>query len=433
MIVEDMRMKALDDKAGWVNDRCHNGDELNDKITFGELRRAIKVLKRGKAAGVDEWVNELIKFGGERMEYCLWLMFSKVWENEEIPKDWGRGLIFPLHKKDDNRDPFNYRGISLLSVVGKLFSTILNRRIMEWGEREGILADEQGGFRPGRGCVDQIFSFKEVLRGRKGKKTFCCFIDIKKAYDRVFRAGLWKMVWDKGIRGKMWRVLKCLYADVESSVLVNGRMTGWFSVGVGVRQGCVLSPILFAIFIDGVAEELRELGIGVPVEGEVLSLLMYADDIVLMAECESDLQQMLEVVYNYSKRWRFELSETKTEVVVFGGRVMEEWGGFKIGEKEVKVVKGYRYLGIEVKENLSWGKVKEIMIKSARRAMSATWGLGIQSGCMSVEGGVRIWKTMVRPMMEYAAEVWGDCVWGEAEKIQIHMGKRILGCIYSRT
>lgn len=156
MIVEDMRMKALDDRAGWVNDRCHNGDELNDKITFGELRRAIKVLKRGKAAGVDEWVNELIKFGGERMEYCLWLMFSKVWENEEIPKDWGRGLIFPLHKKDDNRDPFNYRGISLLSVVGKLFSTILNRRIMEWGEREGILADA-GWFQARKGVCRSTF------------------------------------------------------------------------------------------------------------------------------------------------------------------------------------------------------------------------------------------------------------------------------------
>jgi hypothetical protein len=238
---------------------------------------------------------------------------------------------------------------------------------MGWGEREGLLTDEQGGFRPGRGCVDQIFCFWETLRSRRGMKIFCCFIDIKKAYDRVFRAGLWKMVWDKGIRGKMWRVLKCLYGEVESCVLINGMKTDWFPVRVGVRQGCVLSPVLFAIFIDGVAEELRELGIGVPVGDEVLSLLMYADDIVLLAESEEELQNMLGVVYEYSRKWRFELSDKKTEVVVFGGKVKGSWEGFFIGEKKLKIVKGYRYLGIEVRKNMSWKVVKEGMIKKRGR------------------------------------------------------------------
>jgi hypothetical protein len=103
------------------------------------------------------------------------------------------------------------------------------------------------------------------------------------------------------------------------------------------------------------------------VEDEVLSLLKYADDIVLMAECESDLQSMLAVVCRYGKMWRFDLSDTTTEVVIFGGRVMEGWVGFKIGEKEMKVVKGYTYLGIGVKNDLRWGMVREITIKSARR------------------------------------------------------------------
>jgi hypothetical protein len=84
MVVEEMKMRELDERAGWVNDRCENGDELNARITFFELRKAIKGMKRGKAAGVDEWVNELIEFGGERLEYCLWLMFSKVWDQEQV-------------------------------------------------------------------------------------------------------------------------------------------------------------------------------------------------------------------------------------------------------------------------------------------------------------------------------------------------------------
>ena len=113
-----------------------------------------------------------------------------------MPLDWGRGLIVPLYKGDGGKeDCGNYRGIALLSIVGKLFARILNGRLVPFLE-ENELVEEQGGFRRGRGCVDVLYTYSEVVRGRKmeGKSTYCAFIDVKKAYDRVWRDGLEKIV-----------------------------------------------------------------------------------------------------------------------------------------------------------------------------------------------------------------------------------------------
>ena len=127
---------------------------------------------------------------------------------------------------------------------------MLNKRLGQWCEKNNILSDEQAGFRTERSTIDQIFSLSEVVRNRlsQGLETHCCFLDIRKAYDTVFRDGMWKRLLEVGIGGKMWRVLKNIYDKVESCVLVGIERTEWFSVNIGLRQGCVLSPILFDIF-----------------------------------------------------------------------------------------------------------------------------------------------------------------------------------------
>ena len=174
-------------------------------------------------------------------------------------------MIFPIHKEGDKRNPGNYRGISLLSIVGKIYAAVLQERLSKWCEKNGIIVEEQGGFRPGRGCADQIYVLMSIIKNRRGKKTYCCFIDLRKAYDRVWRTGLWKRLWDEGIRGKMWRVIKKMYEGTRNCVIVGEEKTEFFEVEVGVRQGCVLSPILFSIYINGMAKAVKEGGKGIQV------------------------------------------------------------------------------------------------------------------------------------------------------------------------
>jgi len=89
------------------------------------------------------------------------------------------------------------------------------------------------------------------LKNRGQRGTFCCFIDVKKAFDRVFRGGIWHKLFEEGVNGKLWRVLKNIYKTVESCVLINGTLTDWTYLETGVRQGCILSPLLYALFING--------------------------------------------------------------------------------------------------------------------------------------------------------------------------------------
>ena len=140
---------------------------------------------------------------------------------------------------------------------------------MMWSESNNILVEEQGGFRPVRGCPDQLFSLVEILRTRKKTKqhVLLFYRCTRTAFDRVFRAGLWKRLAEEGVRGKMWRVLKSIYKTVESCVRVEGNLTEWFPVDTGVRQGCVLSPLLYTFFINGLVKELNEMNVGIQIEG----------------------------------------------------------------------------------------------------------------------------------------------------------------------
>ena len=227
----------------------------------------------------------------------------KIWRRDHvsctIPNEWMKGIIFPIYKDGDRRIPLNYRGITILCVVSKVYTSILNERLSNWCERNNIIVEEQGGFRRGRSYIDQIFVLAGLLDKRRGKKTFCCFIDLRKAYDRVWRAGLWKRLWDEGIRGKMWRIIKNLYTKVESCVLLGSEKTDFFGIDEGVRQGCVLSPILFSIFINKLATDVINSGLGITVKDSKVALLLYADDIVLIASSRDDLKKGLEIVNNF--------------------------------------------------------------------------------------------------------------------------------------
>lgn len=154
----------------------------------------------------DGIVNELVKFGGEGMIQMMVLLFNWVWENEYAPSRWRKGVVVNLFKKGDKTDPGNYRGITLLSTVGKVFFKMLNSRIVGVLEMERIISEGQAGFREARGCGDHIYTVGSIIQGRKraGKPTHCFFSDVQKAYGTVWRNGLWKKLATNGKTGKMW-------------------------------------------------------------------------------------------------------------------------------------------------------------------------------------------------------------------------------------
>ena len=129
-----------------------------------------------------------------------------------------------------------------------------------------------------------------------------------------------KRVWDAGVQGRMWRMLRAMYEKAQSCVMVEGEMSDWLKSEIGVRQGCVLSPVLYSIFINGFAKAFKNGGVGgVEVGEEKLKLLLFADDIVMFAESEEELQEMLGGLEEYCYKWRFEVNTKKSQVMICGG------------------------------------------------------------------------------------------------------------------
>ena len=155
-----------------------------------KLKKCSKSLKNNKTGGNDGLVGELFKYGGKGMANLLKVLYGIVWTEESIPKQWRQGLIV---KKGDAEDPGNYRGITLLNVVGKLFCKILNNRLASRLEAERALHECQAGFREKRSCVDNIFTLNEIVQGRmrEGKHIYAFFLDVQKAFDTVWHDGLW--------------------------------------------------------------------------------------------------------------------------------------------------------------------------------------------------------------------------------------------------
>ena len=167
----------------------------------------------------------------------------------------------------------------------------------------------------------------ETIRLQKHRQRglYALFVDIQKAYDRVHRTGLWVRLWQCGVRSKMWRVLRNLYDGVRSRIRINDSDTDWFELAEGLRQGCVLSPLLYAIFINSLADALKTAAANGSVQGvhlteraiDQLLLLMFADDIVLVAESLEDLQQMANVLAEHARKWRYQINLKKTKYMCF--------------------------------------------------------------------------------------------------------------------
>ena len=176
--------------------------------------------------------------------------------------------------------------------------------MVEHLDRERALHEGQAGFR-NNSCIDNVYTLNEVVQGRlrEDKPTYAFFLDAQKAYDTVWRDGLWLKLWDMGVKGKMWRVVKGMYEVSRSAVLLDGEKSTMFSVEQGVAQGCSLSPILFSVFINDLLKEVEEAGVGVQLcNDRSMTGMLFADDFVGVSDSRENLQKLIDVVHNYCNR-----------------------------------------------------------------------------------------------------------------------------------
>ncbi|BHF83864.1 hypothetical protein SprV_0902701200 [Sparganum proliferum] len=250
-----------------------------DSPSEEEIVDAIRKLRNNKAAGEDGIPAEIFKSCVETLAPWLHEVIERAWRDEVVPDDWGLGILVPILKKGDKTRCENYRDICLIDVAAKIFAIVLLRRFQTvCDSRTG---PNQAGFRAGRGCADQIFTLRRILEFRHSyqQPTAVCFVDFAAAFDSVHRESLWRIMALDGVPAKIIAMIKAYYRSTTARVLVRNNLSQPFGIRSDVRQGCILSPILFNYAIDWILGRALRDSDGVEfAPGHRLNDLDYADD-----------------------------------------------------------------------------------------------------------------------------------------------------------
>ncbi|KAK3550607.1 hypothetical protein QTP70_000697 [Hemibagrus guttatus] len=196
--------------------------EVDSFITQAEVTEVVQQLLGGKAPRVDEIHPEYLKSLDVVGLSWLTRLCNIAWRSGTVPLDWATGVVVPLFKKGDRRVCSNYRGITLLSLPGKVYSKVLERRVRPLVEPR--IQEEQCGFRPGRGTLDQLYTLHRVLEGswEFAQPVHMCFVDLEKAFNRVPRGILWEVLWEYGVCGPLLRAVRSLCNRSRSLVRIAG-------------------------------------------------------------------------------------------------------------------------------------------------------------------------------------------------------------------
>ena len=417
---------------------------LDNDITYNEVKNTIKELKTNKAHGVDLIINEFLKNAPDKVIQIITKLFNLVLETGIIPTSWTIGAIRPIFKnKGDRNDPNNYRGITLLSCFGKLFTCIINKRLGSFIEKYGILGQEQTGFRKGYSTTDHIFSLYGILDVllSKHKRLYCGFLDYEKAFDKIDRAILWQKLLNENICGKMINVVKNMYANAKSCVMVNNEFSDLFNVDLGVRQGENLSPVLFSLYLNDMNRFLNDKMNGLSTISEELEncnmeyedinvflklfVLLYADDTIIFAENAKDLQKGLSSIKQYCDKWKLKLNSAKCKIVIFSRGIVRRYPDFFIGDDIIEVVRNFTYLGIKLNYNNRFNVAQNDLFQRASRAMFALIKKS-KTLHLPIDILIELFDKTVTPVLLYGCETWGFQTLDIIDKLQLKFYKFIL-------
>ena len=323
-------------------------NELNTPITIREIKNNIRKLKNNKACGEDLILNEMIKSGCSVLLPALCKLFNLVLKSHTFPETWNITMQTMIHKSGNHLDCNNYRGISITSCLGKLLTSVLQSRILNYLESNRILSDKQTAFRPGFSTSDHLFTLRSLINKYikvNKKKLYVCFIDFRKAFDKVWRDGLFLKLLKAGINGNIYKLIKQMYQKTRMKIKFSDGLSKAFTSNAGIRQGDGLSPLLFNVFINDLNDIFDHTCDPAKIGQLQISNLLYADDLLLISESEKGLQNSLDKLAIYCKKWHLDVNMDKTKAMVISssGKLPKAFN-VKFNKIQIASTNSYKYL-----------------------------------------------------------------------------------------
>ena len=404
---------------------------LDTKPSYQETLKAIQETKEGKSPGVCGIPAEIWKYGGENLQRTLHDLILLIWEEETVPQEWKDANIISLFKKGDRKDCGNYRGISLLSIAGKIMARILLNRLNSLLAPD-ILPETQCGFRSGRSTVDMIFTLRQIQEKcqEQNMPLYAVFIDFTKAFDTVSREALWIVLQKFGCPIKFINLIKSFHEGMQAHVSYVNESSEKFDVTNGVKQGCVLAPVLFALYLTAMLEvafEDADEGIYIQTRANadlfkitqfkaqtlttkmLVREMLFADDSAIVAHFAEVIQSLLDKFSKAAKQFSLKINIKKTECLHQPSprdANPPAAAEIKIDGKPLVSCSNFNYLGSTVCNKNKLDKELQCRFGKASSAFSELQYRLWNNKDITVKAKCKVYSAVVLYTLLYGAETW---------------------------
>ncbi len=418
-------------------------DESNANLPFGpdndnmptltglhineiDVEEMLSELNCNKATGFDGISPRLLKEGSKPLAKPLSRLFNLSLESAKFPDPWKLANVLPMHKKNDKNLVNNYRPISLLSCVSKVFEKIVFRHVFNFFRDNLTITVHQSGFIPGDSTVNQLVHlyhvFCEALN--KGKEIRVVFCDISKAFDKVWHRGLIHKLKTAGIRGKLLSWFISYLENRKQRVIIEGQSSTWKPIKAGVPQGSVLGPLLFLIYINDIINNVDS---QVKLFADDTSLFIIVEDPVTAAK---SLNSDLNSISSWSNQWLVNFNPAKTECLLISRKVNKPTHPpLSFNNVQVTEVDSHTHLGVTFTRDLTWHSHILNVAAKACKPLNILQSLKYRLPRSSLEV---IYISFIRPIMEYADVVWDYMTEQDStllENIQLAAARVVTGAI----
>lgn len=396
-------------------------------VSTSEVALIIKGLRPRKAPGADGISNQVLKHFSPPLVHLLVSIFNAALTNHMFPEAWKSADVIGIHKPGKPAsEPSNYRPISLLSSLGKIYERILLKRLWFHINENNILPEEQFGFRARHSCVQQVHRITEyILEGfntgaagytvkPKSKCTIAVFLDVAKAFDKVWHDGLVYKLYHLGFPDRLVLIVQDFLQARSFRYKVHGERSTPRPIKAGVPQGSALSPVLFSIYTSDIPHTPN------------VELALFADDTALYSRGwkmniqRSHVQRALNTLGDWFRKWAITVNPEKSAAVCFHpSRRKTPVTPLKLNGKPIPWVKSTKYLGVTLDSKLTFSQHIKNVRNRARFFLSRLRHLLCAKSKMALRNKVTLYKTCIRPVMTYASVAFAQASPRDIDSLQV--------------
>ena len=399
-------VKKLDDRfqteyESFAANHSANCDCKESYLTTLSVIDGLIAMKGGKSFDESGISVEHLHFAPLSLLVRLTNLFNMMLKHAFVPSQFRSGFMIPIIKdhQGDHSDPNNYRGITISPIISKLFEHILKNVFIE----HLTTSSYQFGFKKKSSTVTALHCLKETVNYfvANGSRVFCGFLDASKAFDRLVHSGLFIKLMERKMPIVLLRIIMSWYKGLKCRVKWGDEFSQWFTILAGVRQGGVLSPDLYSIYVDDLIRRLTLLGKGCYVCGLFAAALFYADDMAIIAPSIRGLQSLLDECAAYCSEWDICLNIKKTKCLYFGKKC-DVLHNLSVDGKSIEWVTQWTYLGVLLKSGPAFNCSVTERIKKFYRCANSIFRIDGYSDELVM---LQLAESHCIPLLTYAIEI----------------------------